>query len=148
MTRIWERLWIGDLTDANKLADENPGGIATVISLCQLAVHTKRWDINYLHLPIEDNTPIPIKQFQSVTDAISERIQWGRVLLHCNQGWSRAPSLAAAYMHKVGFKNLGAALDEIRRVCPIVSPSEVLLESLRKHLAGSIWQEAVSPSHG
>jgi hypothetical protein len=37
---------------------------------------------------------------------LSENIRCGTVLLHCSQGVSRAPSLAAAYMDAVGCKGM------------------------------------------
>lgn len=135
MTRIWERLFIGGLADTERLAMDNPERIATVITLCNLEVPKKRWDINYLHFPVEDGLPIPVRKFDSIIDALAENIRWGRILLHCNQGVSRAPSMAAAWMHVVGFRNIDAALDEIRRVCPDIWPSEIVVESLRRHLA-------------
>lgn len=134
MTRIWERLYIGGIADAEELADDNPHAITTVITLCTLAVQAKRWDINYLHLPFEDALPIPVRKFDAIIDALAENIRWGRVLLHCNQGMSRAPAIAAAWMHVVGFRNVDAALDEIRRVCPDIWPTEILIESIRRHL--------------
>lgn len=134
MTRIWERLFIGGIADAEQLAVDNPDGITTVVTLCNLAVQEKRWDINYLHFPFEDGHPIPVQKFDSVIDVLAENIRWGRVLLHCNQGVSRAPSMAAAWMHVVGFRNIDAALGEIRRVCPDIWPSDILIESMRGHL--------------
>lgn len=134
MTRLWERLFIGGFADAEQLAVDNPVRITTVITLCNLVVPEKRWDINYLHFPFEDSLPVPVRKFDSIIDALAENIRWGRVLLHCNQGVSRAPSMAAAWMHVVGFRNIDAALDEIRRVCPDIWPSEIVLESLRRHL--------------
>ncbi|HWA95082.1 MAG TPA: dual specificity protein phosphatase [Terracidiphilus sp.] len=134
MTRVWERLWVGGLDDAEALAQDNPDGIATVISFCNCPVRVKRWDVNYLHLPFEDGLPIPVRKFDAIIDAMAENVRWGRVLVHCTQGMSRAPSMAAAWMHVVGFKNIDAALDEIRRVRDFIWPSDILLESLRRHL--------------
>lgn len=135
MTRIWERLFIGGIADAEQLAVDNPEGITTVVTLCNLAVQEKRWEINYLHFPFEDGLPVPVRKFDSIIDSIAENVRWGRVLLHCNLGVSRAPSIAAAWMHVVGFRDIDAALDEIRRAHPDIWPSEILLESLRRHLA-------------
>ena len=134
MTRIWERLYMGGLADAEELAVDNSEGITTVITLCNLVVQEKRWDINYLQFPFEDGLPVPVRKFDAIIDAIAENIRWGRVLLHCNQGVSRAPSMAAAWMHVVGFRNIDAALNEIRRVYPDIHPSEIVVESVRRHL--------------
>ena|ERR1035438_7047103 len=134
MTQIWERLYIGGLADAEELADENPDGITTVISLSEVAVKTRREDVNYVHLPIEDDEPVPVRQFYGVTDAIRKNIRWGTVLVHCSEGVSRAPSMAAAYMDGVGFKSITDAIKEIKRVRPFIHPSSTLLKSIKENL--------------
>ena len=134
MTQVWERLYVGSLADAEELADDNPDGITTVISLSEVAVQTRREDVNYLHLPIEDDVPVPVRQFYGVMDAIRKNIRWGTELLHCGVGVSRAPSMAAAYMDAVGYKCIDAAIKEIRKARPFIHPSDILLNSLKENL--------------
>lgn len=135
MTRIWERLFLGSLADAEALAVANPAGVTTVVSLSEIAVRCKRNDVRYVHVPIEDDVPVSVRQFYGVMDAIRVNIRCGTVLLHCAEGVSRAPSLTAAYMHAVGYRNINASLGEIRKLRPFIRPSTGLLESLRRHLA-------------
>src|ERR1035437_8362304 len=134
MTRIWERLYIGGLADAEELADENTNDITTVISLSELPVQTTREDVNYVHLPIEDDMSVPVRQFYCIMDAIRKNIRWGTVLLHCGVGLSRAPSFAAAWMAAVGYKNIDSAIEEIRQLRPVIDPSKILLKSVRENL--------------
>ena len=134
MTQVWERLFIGGIADAEQLADANPSGITTVVSLSEIPVEAKRRDIKYLHLPIEDDVLVPVRQFYGVMDAIRKNIRWGTVLLHCGVGVSRAPSLAAAYMDAVGCMGIDAAIKEIRQVRPFIHPSTELVESLKENL--------------
>ena len=134
MTRIWERLYIGGLADAEELADENTNDITTVISLSEIPVQTRREDVNYVHLPIEDDMSVPVRQFYGVMDAIRKNIRWGTELLHCGVGVSRAPSMAAAYIDSVGCKGIDAAINDIRKARPFIHPSTVLVESLKEHL--------------
>lgn len=133
MTRLWERLFIGGLTDAEKLAAKNPQRITTVISLSEIP-NAQRASINYLHFPIEDDRPVSVRQFDQILDALSENIRWGTVLLHCGEGVSRAPSMAAAYIEAVGYTTLDAAIEEIQHLRPFITPSTVLVESLKEHL--------------
>ena len=135
MTQVWERLFVGSLADAESLAVANPAGVTTVISLSEFPVQHKRTDVTYLHLPIEDDEQVPIRQFYRVMEAIRQHIRWGTVLVHCLEGVSRAPSLTAAYMHAVGYRNINAALCEIRKLRPFIHPSTELFNSLRRHLA-------------
>ena len=134
MTQVWERLFIGGLTDAQRLAKGNPNHIDTVISLCEQCVTSKRPGVNYVGIFIEDEQPVPVGKFDSIMDAIAENIRWGVVLVHCGVGISRAPSMTAAYLHVVGYKNLDAAIEEIKAVRQIINPSKVLLQSIRRHL--------------
>src|ERR1017187_890234 len=134
MTQVWERLFIGGIADAEQLADANPSGITTVVSLSEIPVEEKRKGVNYLHLPIEDDVPVPVRQFYGVMDAIRKNIRWGTVPLHCGVGVSRAPSLAAAYMDAVGCMGVETAIGEIRKLRPVISPSSVLINSLKENL--------------
>ena len=133
-TRIWERLWLGSSDDAERLADANLNRITTVITLSDSPVRSIRPDVNYIHIPIEHGA-VSVGRFDAVIDAMSENIRWGRVLLHCDKGANAAPSLTAAYMDSVGYRNLNTALAEIHRVRPFVHPSNALLNSLRRNLA-------------
>jgi protein-tyrosine phosphatase len=135
MTRIWERLWLGNLRDAEGLADENPNGITAVISLCEADVTFKRRGVLYLHIAIEDDQPVTVGRFDAVVDAIAENIRWGTLLLHCMDGESQSHGVTAAWMATVGYKDFDSALAEIERTHPITIPSETLLESLRRHLS-------------
>lgn len=116
--------------DAERLAKSNPFGITTVISLCEEGVLRRVPRINYLHFPIADAVPIDIGTLDAILDAIAENIRWGKILLHCGMGASRAPLLAAAWMDAAGYKNIDGALEEIARLRPI-APSELLLRSIR-----------------
>lgn len=134
MTPIWERLYIGSIADAESLAVSNPERITTVVSVSEIPVEAKRASINYLHHPIKDESPVSVRQFDRILDALSENIRWGTLLLNCTQGMSRAPSVAAAYMDAVGCKRIDAALKEIKQLRPVVNPSTTLVASLKEHL--------------
>lgn len=134
MTRIWERLWIGDLDDAERLGRKNRQCIDTIASLCQTPVRTRKRTVNYLYLPIEDDSPVSVREFDSIIDAIAENVRWGNVLLHCGAGMSRSPIMMAAWMDCVGYKNIDAALAEIKKLRPIIDPSDILLDSVRELL--------------
>ena len=130
MTRVWERRYIGDLGDAEALAESNPLGFTTVVSLCQEEVRKRAAGVNYLHLPLREDRPIPVGQFDAIVDALWENIRWGTVLVHSGTGASRAPIVAAAWMDCCGCKSIDAALDEIGRLRPI-EPNPVLLKKIR-----------------
>jgi protein-tyrosine phosphatase len=134
MTRVWERLLVGGVDDAERLAKANPDGITSVITLCSDALRNKAPVINYIQIPIADLQPISLAKFDSVMDTLSENILWGTVLLHCSAGIGRAPVLIAAWMHVVGYKHIESCLQEIAELRPIINPSPVLLKSVKELL--------------
>ena len=134
MTRIWERLYLGSLADSGRLVDSNQQGITTVVTLSESPMHSKRDDVVYVHIPIDEAKPVPIGRFDAVVDAIAENIRWGTVLLHCDEDGTGAPSFAAAWMAAVGYKTIDAALAEIRQLQPFhPNPSKEMLNSIRRH---------------
>ena len=133
-SQVWERLWVGGLADAEGLAEGNPHGISTVLSLSEIPVESKRRDVNYLHLPVEDGEPVPARKLDPILKALSENIRWGTVLLNCSLGIPRAPSLAATYLSAVGYKGIDAAIKEIRKVRPFIHPSTTLVKSIKENL--------------
>jgi protein-tyrosine phosphatase len=134
MTRVWERLWLGSLRDADELAEANLNRITTVISLCEACVTAKRRDVCYVHIPIEDAETVNVRKFDAIMNAIAQNIRRDTVLFHCSEGVSRAPSLTAAWMHYIGYRDVDAALAEIKLLRPMTNPSKTLFESVKEHL--------------
>ncbi len=130
ITQVWERLFVGGLADAEALAESNALGITTVISPCQEVAQRRAPGINYLHFPLREAGPIPAGRFDAIVDALFENVRWGTVLIHSRTGKSRAPIVAAAWMHVVGCKGIDAALEEIGRLRPI-RPNQGLLKKIR-----------------
>ena len=134
VTKIWDRLFLGSLLDAERLGRGNPLGISAVISLSETAPCNTRREITYIHVPIDDAQPIPVNQFDAIMRAIADHIRSGKVLIHCGSGVSRAPVITAAYLHVAGYKSIDAALVEIAGLRPVVCPSAILAASVKAHL--------------
>ncbi len=88
-----------------------------------------------MNIPIADTQPILAKQFEEIMATIGEHIRCGIVLLMCAAGMSRSPIIAAAWMHRCGYVNFEAALQQIARVRPTIDPSPVLLKSVKESLS-------------
>jgi len=131
--QVWERLSIGGIGDAEALAESNPLGITTVVTLCRETTQKRAPRLNYLYFPFRDGRPIPVGRFDAIIDALWENLRWGVVLIHSLKGSNRAPIIAAAWMHVVGCKNIDAALAEIGTLRRI-EPNPILLNSVRESL--------------
>jgi protein-tyrosine phosphatase len=133
-TRVWERLYLGSLVDAEKIARSNPFDITTVVSLCSQQVFTRGNGIHYIRIPVTDARPIAATKFDVIMACIGEEIQKGAVLLHCGAGVSRSPIFAAAWMHRCGYRNFDLALKEIAELRPGIDPCVELCASVKEHL--------------
>ena len=77
--------------------------------------------------------PIVIK----VLDFIEKRIKENNVLIHCNQGLSRAPSLALLYLAKrkgvIDNNSYQRAKDDLKKLYAVYTPGNGIYVYLTKH---------------
>ena len=134
MTKIWERLFLGSLKDAEQLARSNPRHIATVISLCREQAVQRSGKIIYMHIPIPDSRAISRQKFEDIMFAIQIGVRRGNLLVHCQAGMSRSPILVAAWMDRCGYADIDDGLSEIAKQRDL-APSRMLLTSIRDLLS-------------
>jgi hypothetical protein len=134
VTKIWERLFLGSLKDAEQLGRSNPQRITTVVSLCrQQAIH-RAPKITYIHIPIPDARPISAQKFEDIMYAMAIGLRRGNLLVHCLEGRNRSPILIAAWLHRCGYAGIDKALSEIAALRDL-TPSDTLLRSLKDLLS-------------
>jgi len=134
VTKIWERLFLGSLKDAEQLARSNPHRITTVLSLCrQQAIH-RAPKITYIHVPIPDARPISAQKFEDIMYAMAIGVRRGNLLVHCLEGMNRSPILIAAWLHRCGYAGIDKALSEIAALREL-APSDTLLRSVKDLLS-------------
>jgi hypothetical protein len=67
--------------------------------------------------------------------AIADNIQTAKILLHCNQGQSRSPSIALLYMLKytdvLPPKDMAAAITTFQAIYPPYAPAQGMAEYIR-----------------
>ena len=136
-TPVLDHLYLGSLEDAEALPAANPFGITTVITLCREPVVQRVPGIRYLHFPVRDARPISIVWLNAILTSIEDGMNRGRVLVHCGAGMSRAPTVVAALLDRIGFLSFARALSYLEGLRPIVAPSKALVESIARELSHS-----------
>lgn len=134
MTKIWERIYLGSLKDAEQLARSNPQGITTVVSLSRERVVHRAPKITYIHIPISDSRPISAQKFEDIMFAVAIGVQRGNLLVHCLAGKSRSPIVIAAWLHRCGYAGIDTALSQIAELRDL-APSDTLLASVKELLS-------------
>lgn len=134
ITKVLDCLLLGGRRDAEALCSISPLQIATVITLCEEPVRRRNPAIRYLHFPVRDARPIPISWLSAILIAIEESVPRGAVLVHCGAGVSRAPTVVAAYLDRIGFLRFSEALCYLENLRPAIAPSPVLVQTIAREL--------------
>jgi protein-tyrosine phosphatase len=129
----FERLFVGSFQAAAGLAEANPLGMRSVVSVCTEEIQSRSPKITYVHLPVLDAQFLPFDVVDEVMRTIARNIRAGPVLIHCAAGLSRSPVMAALYFDLVGYRSFDAALDELARLRP-TDPSPVIVRSAKEYL--------------
>jgi hypothetical protein len=133
VTRIWDRIYLGNLKDAEQLAHSNPQRITTVISLCREKSVHRSPKITYIHIPIADSRPISAQKFEDIMFAMAIGVRRGNLLVHCLAGMSRSPILIAAWLDRCGYAGIDKGLCQIAELRDL-APSRALLQSVKDQL--------------
>jgi protein-tyrosine phosphatase len=108
-------------------------GVTAIVNMRQHSVYTKaRYEgIKYLHLPTVDNTPPPLLVLIQGADFIAEEIKnKGIVYVHCRQGLGRGPTMAMAYLIKIGL-TFEDAYAMVRKVRVFINPRPGQIKMLK-----------------
>jgi hypothetical protein len=57
ITKVWERLYVGDAHDAGHLSFSNPLGITAVVNVNEAPNHSMRDGIKHVHFPLDESRP-------------------------------------------------------------------------------------------
>ncbi|MEJ7644874.1 MAG: dual specificity protein phosphatase [Chryseolinea sp.] len=134
-SQITANLFLGgqySLTGLNKL---KAMGITGIVNMRETSIYPEaRYEgFRHLHLPTIDNTPPTLEALVTGADFIDDEIRnkGGKVYIHCRQGLGRGPSMAIAYLLKLG-TTYDDAFALIRKVRTFIDPRPSQIERLKE----------------
>ncbi|WP_210397498.1 dual specificity protein phosphatase family protein [Motiliproteus sediminis] len=143
MNLVTPSLAVGSRLDAADAEQLQRHDIRAVLSLAPAARPRGIWC--QLHLQMADRQPIPDTTIRRAMEFIHAQQQLGRrVLVHCEMGISRSPSLIASYLHQYQQMELEQAVALIKQARPQAEPHPELLASLRDYHAVRLAQESAA----
>ena len=98
MDYVLERLAVGDIQDAHTL----PRNITALLN-CAEEHDTSREGLAYCKIPLIDFQPIDPQYIPKAVSWLKEVIADNTVLVHCNAGIGRSPSIVVCYLYEIGF---------------------------------------------
>ncbi|OIQ92617.1 histidinol-phosphate aminotransferase 2 [mine drainage metagenome] len=125
-------LALGSREDTEDVLALASNRIQAILSLCP--VPRPDGVIFQLSIDVKDRVRLPSEAIGEAVGFLRAQIQAGRrVLVHCEMGLSRSPSIAVAYLHAVHGIPVEMAVDQIRKTHPMADPHPLLLASIREH---------------
>lgn len=109
-------------------------GVTAIVNMREHAVYSKsvHAGIKYLHLPTVDNTPPPLEVLIKGAAFIDDEIKRnGVVYVHCRQGLGRGPTMAMAYLIKIGL-TYEAAYERVKKVRIFINPRPGQIKMLKE----------------
>lgn len=115
MKFILDNLAIGSYEDALK-------PISEITALLNVA---KELDVDtlllYHKVPIVDMQPIPPEQMKEAVEWIRDHIEWYKIMVFCNAGIGRSPSVVIGYLCCFLEYSFGDAVEFVARIKPDIS---------------------------
>src|SRR5271157_1040365 len=129
-SQISHRLFVGGQASAANLTESNPAKITAVLCVNQVMEYPQDPNIIYMHIPFDDGSSIPPRQFVKCLGWLKFMYENGHtILVHCAAGISRSVTILAAFMHYEGIMEFNDALDRIKMNRPNASPAPAVSRS-------------------
>jgi dual specificity MAP kinase phosphatase len=146
-SQITTHLFLGGQYNLNGLKKLRQMGITGIVNMRIHSIYKEAHyeGFAYLHLPTVDNKAPTLEDLIRGANFIEAEIERkGKVYIHCRQGLGRGPSMAIAYLLKIG-TTYEDALKLVKRVRPFINPRPSQVERL-KELEQYFIGQAVSSS--
>eukprot|EP00668_Euglena_longa_P042012 GGOE01055367.1.p1 GENE.GGOE01055367.1~~GGOE01055367.1.p1 ORF type:complete len:189 (-),score=27.99 GGOE01055367.1:450-1016(-) len=117
-------LFLGGISDAICKETLEAQKITHILSLTMKADQIIQQDVTHKHVPMEDSADEDIASHFDECFSFMTATQeaGGRLLIHCQMGISRAPTIVIAFLMKHHHYSLANALTHVKAKRPIVSP--------------------------
>jgi protein-tyrosine phosphatase len=147
-SEILPYVFIGNQRDASSKEKLMELGITHILNVTShLPLHFENDGIEYKRLPASDSGSQNLKQYfaEAISFIDDARDKNGKVLVHCQAGVSRSPTIVAAYLMARSHKSLQEAFAFIREQRPIVAPNINFMGQLLEFEQNSVQLSGLCP---
>ena len=133
-SQITANLFLGGQYDLRGLRRLREMGITAIINMRMHSIYADaRFEgLSYLHLPTPDNTAPKLEDLIKGADFAHSVIEaGGKVYIHCRLGLGRGPTMAIAYLLRMG-ATYEDAYATVRRVRTFIHPRPVQVQRLKE----------------
>jgi dual specificity MAP kinase phosphatase len=133
-SQITANLFLGGQYNLRGLQRLRDMGITAIINMRMHSIYAaaKYQGLQYLHLPTPDNTaPGMDDLIRGAEFAHSVIAGGGKIYIHCRQGLGRGPTMAIAYLLRMG-ATYEDAFATVRRVRTFIRPRQAQIQRLKE----------------
>lgn len=145
-SQVTANLFLGGQYNLRGLRKLKEMGITGIINMRMHSIYKQAQyeGFNYLYLPTPDNTPPTIEDLVKGADFAHNEIKNnGKVYIHCRQGLGRGPSMAIAYLLKMG-ATFDDAFATVKKVRTFINPRPAQVKRLKELEA--YYKKAAEPA--
>jgi dual specificity MAP kinase phosphatase len=133
-SQVSANLYLGGQYNLMGLKKLKQMGITAIVSMRENSIYDEVHleGFKFLHLPTADNTPPKMEDLIRGAEFIDAEVNKnGKVYIHCRQGLGRGPSMAIAYLLKIG-TTYDDAFALVKSVRPFINPRPLQIQRLRE----------------
>ena len=133
-TYIADHLWVGSALNSKDLKLLQSLGVTHILNATAEEENFFQDNFVYHRTPLYDRTSERSLPFfeDTISFISSTHGANGTVLVHCQEGISRSPTLALAYQMAKDHVPLGECFKQMRKVRPEIEPNRAFLQDLRE----------------
>ena len=133
-SKITANLFLGGQYNLQGLSKLKKMGVTAIVNMRIHSIYTiaHYQGFEYLHLPTIDNTAPKLEDLILGAEFAEKAIKnGGKVYIHCRQGHGRGPSMAIAYLLKIG-TTYDDAFKLVKKVRTFINPQEEQIIRLKE----------------
>jgi protein tyrosine phosphatase (PTP) superfamily phosphohydrolase (DUF442 family) len=133
-SQITANLFLGGQYNLRGLQKLKEMGITAIINMRMHSIYqaARFQGFHYLHLPTPDNTAPKLEDLVKGAEFARDEIKnGGKVYIHCRQGLGRGPTMAIAYLEKMG-ATFEDAFATVKRARSFISPRPSQIKRLKE----------------
>lgn len=131
MKEIIPRLYLGNSFDAVTFPRDKEANIVAVVNTTwEVPNYYEKEGVEYLKLYINEMSPLTDNVYKMVVKFINRYRKKGGVIVHCNAGMQRSPSIIILYLVGIGY-DFNKAYEIVRCKAGYIMPPDKMLDFIR-----------------